>query len=249
VCEPQGGVGGAKRLDRCGQRPQYRRIMSRFLCKAFIDDDGGYVGIDHGGAEGVFEASDEHRLINEGVQRTAQPAPFGAQVWPIRRRHTGNDQHLEVWTMRFRSPQRRRKQIGQGALAVVVNIPIVRMLAERSRLQGLHNAGRKRCSGRRVARGRGLLQGGHQARTGVTVKFFRDLDLGEQGVKLVAIPGAAGPGIRGVQQEAPVIGSRAGSGEKLIDPVVLNLFFVGHRFLPLVCVGRSSIGIHLAGVS
>ena len=97
--------------------------MSRFLCKAFVDDDGRYVGIDHGGAKGVFEASDEHRLVDEGVQRTTQPAPFGAKIWPIRRRHAGDDQHLEIRTMRFRSPQRRRKQIGRSALAVVVKYP------------------------------------------------------------------------------------------------------------------------------
>ena len=71
----------------------------RFLRKAFIDDDGRYVGIDHGGAKGVFEASDKHRLIDESVQWTTQPAPFGAQIWPIRCRHASDDQHLEVWTM------------------------------------------------------------------------------------------------------------------------------------------------------
>src|SRR6266480_4788464 len=125
--------------------------MSRFLCKAFIDDNGRYVGIDDGGAKGVLEASDEHRLVDEAVQRTTKPAPFGAKIWPMCRRYAGDDQHLEVRTMRFRSSQGRGQQISQSALAVVVNIPIVRMLAERFRLQRLQNAGRERRCGRRVA--------------------------------------------------------------------------------------------------
>src|SRR6267142_911245 len=99
MCQPQGGIGGAKWFDRCSQRPQYRCIMSRFLCEAFIDDNGRYVGIDDGGAKGILEASDEHRLVDEAVQRTTKPAPFGAKIssagtaecgsraplWPTRR--------------------------------------------------------------------------------------------------------------------------------------------------------------------
>ena len=72
--------------------------------------------------------------------------------------------------------------------------------------------------------------------------FFGYLDLGEQGVELVAFPGAVGPGFRGIHQEAPVIGSRAGSRVELIDPVVLNFLFGSHRSLPLACVGGSSVG-------
>ena len=55
------------------------------------------------------------------------------------------------------------------------------------------------------------------------MKFFGYFDLGEQGVELVAFPGAVGPGFRGIHQEAPVIGSRAGSGVELIDPTFLSL--------------------------
>jgi hypothetical protein len=80
--------------------------MSRFLRKAFIDDDGRYVGIDHGGAKGVFEASDEHRLVDEAVQRATEPAPFDAQIWPIGRRHAGDDQDLEIGSTRFCVTQR-----------------------------------------------------------------------------------------------------------------------------------------------
>ena len=74
------------------------------------------------------------------------------------------------------------------------------------------------------------------------MKFFGDFDLGEQGVELVAFSRAIGPGFRGVHQEAPVIGSRAGSRVELIDPVVLNFLFGGHRSLPLACVGGISLG-------
>ena len=58
---------------------------------------------------------------------------------------------------------------------------------------------------------RGFLQGGHQKRAGIAVKFFGHFDLGEQGVKLIAFAGAVGPGFRGIHQEVPVIGSRTGA--------------------------------------
>src|SRR3954470_22124765 len=104
--------------------------MSRLQRKTFIDDDGRDVRVDHGGAKCVFEATDEHGLVDEGVQRTAKPAPFGAQIWPVRRGHAGDDQNLEVWTMRLRSPEGRRKQIGGNAFAVIVELPIIGVLAE-----------------------------------------------------------------------------------------------------------------------
>ena len=62
-------------------------------------------------------------------------------------------------------------------------------------------------------------------------------------IKPVALPGAIRPGFRCVHQEAPVIRSRAGSGEKLIDTVVLNLLLGRHRSLPLACIGRSKAGV------
>jgi hypothetical protein len=55
------------------------------------------------------------------------------------------------------------------------------------------------------------------------MKFFGYFDLGQQGFEFVAFPGAIEPGFRGVHQEAPVIGSSAGSGVELIDPMFLSL--------------------------
>jgi hypothetical protein len=43
------------------------------------------------------------------------------------------------------------------------------------------------------------------------VKFFGYFDLGEEDVELVALPGAVGPGFRGIHEEVPVIGSRTGA--------------------------------------
>ena len=67
---------------------QYRRIMSRAKGKAFVDDDGRDVGIDHRGAEGVFEASDEHRLVDEASSgrrslRHSAPDPANRAGRPV----------------------------------------------------------------------------------------------------------------------------------------------------------------------
>ena len=44
-----------------------------------MDDDSREIRIEHGGAECVLEAADKHRLIDEGIERAAQPAPFRAK--------------------------------------------------------------------------------------------------------------------------------------------------------------------------
>jgi hypothetical protein len=145
--------------------------------------------------------------------------------------------------MRLRAAERWRQQVGRSMLAIVMNIPIARMLAERFGLQRLHNP-RCECRSRRSsARGRIFLQGCHQAKAGISVKFLRHFELSEQGIEFVAITRAVGPGLRSVHQKAPMVGSRTGSGEELVDPVVLNLFFLRHRPLPRARIDRDSVGI------
>ena len=54
--------------------------MARAQGKAFVDDDGGEVGIEHDRAERILDAADEHRLIDESIERPAQPAPLRARL-------------------------------------------------------------------------------------------------------------------------------------------------------------------------
>ena len=62
---------------------EHGRVMARAKGKAFVDDDGRDVGIQHDRAEGVFQASDDDRLIDERIDRTAQLAPFGRKRRPV----------------------------------------------------------------------------------------------------------------------------------------------------------------------
>ena len=105
--------------------------MSRLPPKTLVDDDGSEIRIEHGGAEGVLEASDEYRFVDEGIERTAQSAPFSAEIRPVCRWHASDDQELEIGAMRFRLAERRGQQVGRSMLAILMNIPITRMLAER----------------------------------------------------------------------------------------------------------------------
>ena len=217
--------------------------MPRLLRKTLVDDDSREIRIEHVSAEGVLEASDKHRFVDEGVERAAQPAPFSAEILPVRRRYTCDNQELEIRAMRFRSAERRRQQVGRSMLAIVMNIPIARMLAERFGHQRLQNP-RCECRSRRSsAGGRSFLQGCHQAKAGISVKFLRHFELSEQVIEFVAIARAVGPGLRGIHQKAPMVGSRTGSREELVDPLILALFFLRHRSLPRARVGRDSVGI------
>ena len=132
VRQPQGRVRRFQRLDRCWSASATPAHHAVDCCaKPSLMTTAARSGLSMVGAEGVLEASDKHRLVDEGVERTAQPAPFGAEIWPVRCRHAGDNQDLEVRAMRFRSAQRRRQQSVGSTLAIVMNIPIARMLAER----------------------------------------------------------------------------------------------------------------------
>ena len=64
--EPERGRIGLV-IEAGGRRhgAQHRRIVTRAKGKALVDDDGRDVGVQHHRAEGVFEASDDDRLIDE----------------------------------------------------------------------------------------------------------------------------------------------------------------------------------------
>ena len=75
-------VGRLPLVGRFHERAQDRCVMPRAEREAFVDHDGGQLGVEHRGAEGVLEAADEHRLVDERIQRPAQAAPLCGQAWP-----------------------------------------------------------------------------------------------------------------------------------------------------------------------
>src|SRR5258705_8966368 len=87
--------------------------------------------------------------------------------------------------------------------------------------------------------GSALLQGRDQWRAGIAVEFLSHCEVVEQGLIFGAVTGAARPGLCRYDQVAPLVGTRAGPREELIDTVILNLCFLCHRALPLACIGWS----------
>src|SRR5579864_2375159 len=97
-------------------------------CKALVDDDGRDVGIQHGGAEGIFEAADQDRLIDERVGRPAKLAPFSRKVRPSGRWQAGNDQCLEIGSSRGGVAKTRREQFRHLVFVVWLYVPVTGML-------------------------------------------------------------------------------------------------------------------------
>ena len=94
-------------------RAEHGRFTTRTQCKAFVDDDGCDIGIEHRRTEGILEASDDDRLIDERVNRTPQPPPFGCEVLPVGGGNAGHDQGLEIGPARL-AGGRTRAATGPG---------------------------------------------------------------------------------------------------------------------------------------
>ena len=147
------------------------------LRKTFVDDDGSKIRIDHRGAERILETAGKYRFIDESIHRTTQLPPLGGEVGPVRGRNAGDNQSFEVWPPRAGLAKSGRQQIWHFSIALCVGLPIAGMLAERTRLQRLRDTHRERERACRIARGCALLQRRHQARTGIGMEFFGDLQL------------------------------------------------------------------------
>src|SRR5436309_2519637 len=113
-------VGLVLEAGGCRHRAQHGRIMTRAKRKAFVDDDGGNVGIEHRRTERVLKAPDYDRLINESVEGTAQPPPFGCEILPMGGGNAGHDQRLEIGSARLVVAERCRQQVWDTAVALVV---------------------------------------------------------------------------------------------------------------------------------
>ena len=100
------------------------------LRKSFIDDDGPEIRIEHGRAERVLETADKDRLIDEGIGRTAQLAPFRTKTGPARGGKPGDNQGLEIRPAGGSVAKPRRQQVGRFGFGIRMHVPITGMLAE-----------------------------------------------------------------------------------------------------------------------
>ncbi len=170
-------VGHLLAFHRGHQGAQHRRVVPGVLRKAFVDDDGTKIRIEHRGTERVLETACKDRLIDESIHRTTQLPPLGCKVGPVRRGDAGDNQGLEIRPPRAGLAKSRRQQIRHFSVGIRMRIPIADMLAERARLQRLRDAHRQRERACRITRGRALGQGRHQAETGIGMIFFGDRQL------------------------------------------------------------------------
>ena len=142
--------GGAALLQGRRQRAEHRRIVARAQDKAFVDDHGGEVGIEHDRAERILDAADKHRFVNERIKRSAQPAPLRAQARPALRRCAGDDQGLEIGPVRLALAERGRQYVRHALPEIPMNVPVLRVLAERAREQRDRDPLGKRCRAPRI---------------------------------------------------------------------------------------------------
>ena len=222
-------------VDRFGQRAQHRRVVPRAERKAFVDDDGGKVGIEHRRAERVLEAADEDRLVDERVHRPAQPAPFRGERGPARGRRAGDDQDFEIGPVRVRAAQRGRQDIGRRAVTVLVDIPIAGVLTEGAREQHAGDAARERRGRMRIVRRGMVAQRVDQMGAGIGVKLLGRGNVRECRLEFGAIAGAAGPSLGQFNEMPPLIAARAGTREELIDPSRVMAGCLGHARSSLHC--------------
>ena len=127
-------------VERCDQRPQHRRILSRSQGKSLVDDDSSNVGVEDRRAKGVLEAADEDWLVDEGIQCAAKFAPFGAKRRPVRRRHARDDQCLEIGSVMLPRGHRRWHELGNAVADILAGVPVVRIVPKRPCHHGAYNA-------------------------------------------------------------------------------------------------------------
>jgi len=80
--------------------------------------------------KGVFQASNDDRLVDERIDGASQLAPFGRERLPFGGREARDDQGLEIGTTFCFLLECRRRQVKSLAIAVIFRIPVPRMLTE-----------------------------------------------------------------------------------------------------------------------
>ena len=96
--------------------------MPRTQRKAFVDDDGAKIRVEHRGAEGILETSDDDRLIDERIGRAAQLAPFVRNTLPAAGGMAGDNKRFEIGAARLGPAQRGRHQLRRAVVAVLAGV-------------------------------------------------------------------------------------------------------------------------------
>ena len=162
-------------------------------------------------------------MLFRSVGRTAQLAPFGTKVGPVAGGDASDDQGFKIGSMGRGVAKSRGQQIRHFGVSVRMDIPVAGMLTERPCLQGVRDAPSKRQRPCGVADRRAFLQRRYQTRAGIGVKFLWNSKLRQLLLESAAIARTVRPGLGCFDQTAPFIRPCTRTGEKLIDPAILNL--------------------------
>ena len=111
-------IGHLLSIHRCHQGAQHRRVMPGLLRKAFVDDNGTKIRIEHRGTERVLETAGKDRLIDESIHRAAQLPPLGRKVGPVGSGDAGDDQGFEIRPPRPGLAKSRRQQIRHFSVGI-----------------------------------------------------------------------------------------------------------------------------------
>ena len=194
-----------------------------------MDHDCSEISIEHGRTEGVFEATDEHRFIDEGIQRSAQSPPVRCEIGPARGWRTGHDQHLKVWPMCFRAGERGMQATRHHRFAVIMHVPIASVLPKRAGKNGPSDASGQCRHTAHIVCGAMFPQRRHQLETGISMELLGRYHLVECDVERRPLAGPARPSVDQFHQMTPLVGPRSRPREEPVDAPTLTFRFPRHR--------------------
>ena len=172
--------------------------MPRFEYETFIDDDGGDIRVEHKRTERIFYAPDENGLIDESIQGTTKPAPFGRHRRPPFRRSSGYNQRFEVRPLRIATTESRWQNIANGAFVILLCFPVVSIPTEGASHQRAANSHYQRRGSARVVRNRLIVQSGHEVRAGIGIKLLSYGQVIESSFKIASGPCPGRPSLRNI---------------------------------------------------
>ena len=222
---------------------QHRHRVLRGVPEAVADHDRLEIRVEDHGEHRVLEAPDHDRLVDELVLDAPQPAEGLPDLRPHGPLGGRDEQDLEVRPPALTAADRRRQDIGQMGLALLVRLPgflvIPVAVAEERAADPLHQTR----EARPVPGLQALVHLRHQPGPGVAAELLQRRQLGEQRLRVLA--GAArrpppGPreGLGDAVQRPPAVHPRLRGREELVqteDPVVRRCR-AHFRFLPRLMI-------------
>jgi hypothetical protein len=207
----------------CGASISQRRdAVLRLESEAVDDDDGLQVEVDEGREHGIFERSDDDRLVDERIVVAAQAAERLAQRRPRRTLAGRHEQDLEIRLARLPASHGRRKHVRQARLAVLFRRPGVGLVPVTGREQRHADPLHEPRELGPLCRIEPLVHLAHQRRSRIAVQLLERRELGEHGSGFLAQT----LGRRGIRADqrlgdaielAPAIASRFGSGKEFAE--------------------------------